>query len=36
MTQELQPVELTVVDTNIAEWIGFPIPQRSGPPDGPP
>jgi hypothetical protein len=29
MTQELQPVELTVVDTNTAEWVGFPIPERS-------
>ena len=27
MTQELQPVELTAVDTNTAEWSGFPIPQ---------
>jgi anti-sigma factor ChrR (cupin superfamily) len=25
MTQALQPVELTVVDTNTREWIGFPI-----------
>src|SRR3954453_13237464 len=26
-TPELQPVELTVVDTNTAEWTLFPIPQ---------
>jgi quercetin dioxygenase-like cupin family protein len=27
VTQDLQPVELTVVDTNTAEWVGFPIPE---------
>ena len=27
MTQDLRPVELTVVDTNTAEWGTFPIPQ---------
>jgi quercetin dioxygenase-like cupin family protein len=27
MTEDLQPVELTVVDTNAAEWVGFPIPE---------
>jgi quercetin dioxygenase-like cupin family protein len=27
MADALQPVELTVVDTNTTQWIGFPIPQ---------
>jgi anti-sigma factor ChrR (cupin superfamily) len=27
MTDKLAPVELTVVDTNSTEWVGFPIPQ---------
>jgi hypothetical protein len=27
LPQELQPVELTVVDTTTAEWVGFPIPE---------
>jgi quercetin dioxygenase-like cupin family protein len=27
MTQELQPVELTAVDTNAAEWVNFPVPE---------
>jgi quercetin dioxygenase-like cupin family protein len=27
MAQDLQPVELTVVDTNTAEWVAFPIPE---------
>jgi quercetin dioxygenase-like cupin family protein len=27
MIQDLRPVELTVVDTNTAEWGTFPIPQ---------
>ncbi|MGY1644239.1 cupin domain-containing protein [Geodermatophilus sp. SYSU D00703] len=27
MTLELQPVDLTVVDTTTAEWVGFPIPE---------
>ena len=27
MSDDLKPVELTAVDTNTQEWIGFPIPQ---------
>jgi quercetin dioxygenase-like cupin family protein len=27
MPENLKPVEVTVVDTNTQEWIGFPIPQ---------
>lgn len=27
MTDELEPVELTVVDTNTTEWVKFPIPE---------
>ena len=25
MTEAMKPVELTVVDTNTAEWQGFPV-----------
>ncbi|SFK72767.1 cupin domain-containing protein [Geodermatophilus ruber] len=28
MSETLQPVELTVIDTNRQEWIGFPIPEQ--------
>jgi quercetin dioxygenase-like cupin family protein len=27
LSDNMKPVELTVVDTNTQEWIGFPIPQ---------
>ena len=27
MPDDLKPVELTAVDTNTQEWVGFPIPQ---------
>jgi anti-sigma factor ChrR (cupin superfamily) len=28
LSNDLQPVELTAIDTNTQEWIGFPIPQQ--------
>ena len=27
MANDLEPVELTAIDTTTQEWIGFPIPQ---------